>query len=163
MRKIAEAQHPSDDRNAKLSRIEGRQHLVDVEVGRRIRTRREQVGLTQGCLGEHVGVSFQQIQKYERGANRVSASMLFDIAGVLSIAPSYFFATLPDTAGGEPSERDLAIEENGRFAATLEGGRLIEAYRGAPKELRVLIANLLSAISRLDGGERKSPAAVVKS
>jgi transcriptional regulator with XRE-family HTH domain len=159
MTKIAAAQDTSGDKDLKLSRIEGRQHLVDVEVGQRIRARREQMGLSQGYLAENVGVSFQQIQKYERGANRVSASMLFDIAGVLSVAPAYFFATLPDPAGGPPSERDLAIDENGRFAATPEGGRLIEAYRAAPKELRLLVANLLAAISRREGDQRQSPAA----
>lgn len=49
---------------------------IDVAVGLRIRTRRKQVGLSQAALAEHLGVSFQQVQKYERGANRVSASML---------------------------------------------------------------------------------------
>lgn len=79
-------------------------HPVDRHVGQRIRQRRWQVGVTQGQLAEKVGIRFQQIQKYETGANRVSASRLWDIAEVLDVPVSYFFedmdeGTTPDEAG----------------------------------------------------------------
>ncbi len=66
-------------------------HPVDVHVGKRIRHRRWLVGMTQQQLAEHVGIKFQQIQKYETGANRVSASRLWDIADALEVPVSFFF------------------------------------------------------------------------
>jgi transcriptional regulator with XRE-family HTH domain len=66
-------------------------HPVDVHVGKRIRHRRWMVGMTQQQLAEKVGIKFQQIQKYETGMNRVSASRLWDISEALSVPVSYFF------------------------------------------------------------------------
>ena len=66
-------------------------HPVDVHVGKRVRHRRWLVGMTQQQLAEHVGIKFQQIQKYETGANRVSASRLWDIADALDVPVSFFF------------------------------------------------------------------------
>ena len=66
-------------------------HPVDVHVGKRIRHRRWLVGMTQQQLAESVGIKFQQIQKYETGANRVSASRLWDIADALEVPVSFFF------------------------------------------------------------------------
>lgn len=67
---------------------------VDVHVGHQLRQRRVDHGMTQTALAAAVEVSFQQIQKYERGANRISASMLWAIAGVLDVQPGYFFEGL---------------------------------------------------------------------
>ena len=64
---------------------------IDVHVGQRIRLRRNLVGMTQEQLASAVGVTFQQVQKYERGFNRVSASRLYDIGHVLSVPISFFF------------------------------------------------------------------------
>ena len=66
-------------------------HPVDLHVGKRIRHRRWIVGVTQQQLAEKVGVKFQQIQKYESGANRVSASRLWDISETLAVSISFFF------------------------------------------------------------------------
>ena len=70
-------------------------HHVDVHVGKRIRHRRWLLGMTQQQLAEQVGIKFQQIQKYETGANRVSASRLWDIADSLGVPVSFFFEGLP--------------------------------------------------------------------
>lgn len=67
-------------------------HPVDRHVGRRVQEKRLRLGLSQTALAKAVGVSFQQVQKYEKGVNRISASKLFDIAGVLDEAIPYFFA-----------------------------------------------------------------------
>ena len=64
---------------------------IDVHVGSRIRLRRQLLGLSQEKLGESLGLTFQQVQKYERGANRVSASRLFDLSVVLGVPISFFF------------------------------------------------------------------------
>ena len=101
-------------------------HPVDVPVGKRIRHRRWLVGMTQQQLAERVGIKFQQIQKYETGANRVSASRLWDIADALEVPVSFFFEGIEteQTAGeadilGDKEALDLvrsyyAIPENQR-------------------------------------------------
>lgn len=65
--------------------------VVDEHVGRQIRERRTMLGMSQEKLGELIGLTFQQVQKYERGMNRVGASMLWDIANILDVPVSYFF------------------------------------------------------------------------
>lgn len=70
-------------------------HPVDVHVGARLRRRRTTLGLSQTALGNAVGLTFQQIQKYERGFNRMSSSRLFEFAKVLGVPVSYFFDEMP--------------------------------------------------------------------
>jgi len=72
---------------------------VDVLVGRRVRLQRRQLGLSQERLASSLGLTFQQIQKYERGANRISASKLYQIACCLQVEISYFFDGLPSPIG----------------------------------------------------------------
>lgn len=74
---------------------------IDVHVGGRIRLRRNMLGLSQEKLGEHLGITFQQIQKYEKGTNRVGASRLQAIASILEAPVAYFFEDAP---GGSPAE-----------------------------------------------------------
>ena len=64
---------------------------IDVHVGSRVRLRRTLLGMSQEKLGEAIGLTFQQVQKYERGANRVGASRLYDLSRVLDVPVSYFF------------------------------------------------------------------------
>lgn len=81
---------------------ESRPSPIDVHVGQRIRLRRTLLGLSQERLGEALGVTFQQVQKYERGVNRVGASRLFDLSRVLDVPISFFFDDMQDqlTPGG---------------------------------------------------------------
>lgn len=84
-------------------------HPIDVHVGHRIRLRRTLLGMSQERLGEAIGLTFQQVQKYERGANRVGASRLFDLSRVLDVPVSYFFddaPPAPDNGRQEPREAD---------------------------------------------------------
>ena len=74
----------------------GTPNAVDIHVGHRLRQLRTLRGLSQEKLGEAIGLTFQQIQKYERGANRIGASRLFDIAKVLGVEIAYFFEEMPD-------------------------------------------------------------------
>lgn len=67
-------------------------HKIDVEVGRRVREGRAMRNMSQEALGDALGISFQQVQKYEKGANRISASRLVQIASVLKLAPATFLA-----------------------------------------------------------------------
>src|SRR5665213_1874859 len=77
---------------------EGRPSPIDVHVGSRIRLRRTLLGMSQERLGEALGLTFQQVQKYERGVNRVGASRLFDLSRVLDVPISFFFDRIPDAA-----------------------------------------------------------------
>ncbi|WP_273719563.1 MULTISPECIES: helix-turn-helix transcriptional regulator [Bartonella] len=79
-------------------------NFIDISIGKRIRHRRISMGLSQKALGSFLGVSFQQIQKYEKGLNRVSAGCLLEIAQKLQVPISFFYADLLAT--------DLATKEN---------------------------------------------------
>src|ERR1700692_3728575 len=75
---------------------EGRPSPIDVHVGSRVRLRRTLLGMSQERLGEALGLTFQQVQKYERGVNRVGASRLFDLSRVLDVPISFFFDDMPE-------------------------------------------------------------------
>jgi len=78
---------------------------IDVHVGARIRLRRTLLGISQTALAEAIGLTFQQVQKYEKGANRVSSSRLMDMANALDVSVSYFFEEMSATVRGQtPSE-----------------------------------------------------------
>ena len=78
---------------------------VDVHVGARLRQRRTLLGMTQTNLGDALGVSFQQMQKYERGMNRISASRLFDLSRVFDVPVEYFFDDMPNAvAASSPAQ-----------------------------------------------------------
>ena len=99
-------------------------HPVDIHVGQRIRLARVSKGMSQTALAEAVGVTFQQVQKYEKGTNRTSASRLFQFAGVLDVDISYFF----DGAGERASRRTPAGFDD------LDVGRIdFEILRGLSK------------------------------
>ncbi len=103
---------------------------IDVHVGRRLRRRRRLLGLTQLKLGEAVGMRFQQIQKYECGANRVTAERLYRLAVALGVPTTYFFEGLPGAPGTAPAG---AIEDPDLIANDVLLGRketmeLIRAY-----------------------------------
>lgn len=81
----------------------GKPNPVDVHVGSRVRLRRTLLGLSQEKLGEAIGLTFQQVQKYERGANRIGASRLYDLSRVLDVPVSFFYEDMPDdTASMSP-------------------------------------------------------------
>ncbi len=70
-------------------------HPIDVHVGARVRVRRTLLGMSQTTLGEALGITFQQMQKYEKGTNRISASRLFDLSRVLDVPIQFFFDDMP--------------------------------------------------------------------
>src|ERR1700723_3163168 len=94
---------------------EGRPSPIDVHVGSRIRLRRTLLGMSQERLGESLGLTFQQVQKYERGVNRVGASRLFDLSRVLDVPISFFFDDMPDSLsnayGGQSGRRSSAFAD----------------------------------------------------
>ncbi len=92
---------------------EGNPNPIDVHVGSRVRLRRTLLGLSQEKLGEAIGLTFQQVQKYERGANRVGASRLFDLSRVLDVPVSFFFDDMPDGVSRQsPRQLVAGLTEN---------------------------------------------------
>ncbi|MFC3074958.1 helix-turn-helix domain-containing protein [Shinella pollutisoli] len=126
-----------------------RANAVDIHVGGRIRLRRKLIGLSQEKLAERIGVTFQQVQKYEKGTNRVGASRLQSIAGVLNVAPSFFFEGAPGADGGA-NDAGGEVNDIQRFVMTGEG---IQLYRGftAIKDAntRHKILGLIKAVAHL--------------
>jgi len=122
-------------------------HLVDVEVGKRIKKRRQQLRISQTALGAAVGVSFQQIQKYERGSNRVSSSVLYSLAQVLDVPVAYFFETLGSSKRTNCAELDRKAALREDFVATDEGQRLVDAFMTIPKRMRPKFISLLATFS----------------
>src|SRR5262249_37460221 len=84
---------------------------IDVHVGQRIRQRRTLLGMSQEKLAEAIGLTFQQVQKYERGANRVGSSRLFDFARVLEVPISYFFEDMEANVATKSPSRLMGVSE----------------------------------------------------
>lgn len=118
-------------------------HPVDVHVGKRVRHRRWLIGMTQQQLAEKVGIKFQQIQKYETGANRVSASRLWDIGEALGVPVAFFFEGLeemPDSSAAQvPVPADLMGDK--------EALDLVRSYYAIPENQRRRLFELARVLS----------------
>ncbi len=127
-------------------------HNVDVHVGRRIRQHRWMAGFTQQKLADQIGIKFQQIQKYETGANRVSSSRLWDIAGVLRVPVASFFDGLegqaPDTG-----------EARGDILTDKEALELVRAYYAIPESQRRRLFDLARVLSVAGSPDRSATVA----
>ncbi|MEM8685624.1 MAG: helix-turn-helix transcriptional regulator [Pseudomonadota bacterium] len=118
-------------------------HPVDVHVGKRIRHRRWLVGMTQQQLAEAVGIKFQQIQKYETGANRVSASRLWDIADALDVDVKFFFEGLAQ----ENEEKASADMVPADLLGDKEALDLVRSYYAIPENQRRRLFDLARVLS----------------
>jgi len=107
-------------------------HPVDIHVGKRVRHRRWMKGVTQQQLGDNVGIKFQQIQKYETGMNRVSASRLWDIAEALEVPVSFFFDGFQETT----DDSVTPISQQGDLLADKEALELVRSYYAIPESQR---------------------------
>ena len=122
-------------------------HPVDVHVGKRVRHRRWMVGMTQQQLGDIVGIKFQQIQKYETGMNRISASRLWDIAQALDVSISFFFEGFES---GEGVTETTAMEhdvQRGDLLADKEALELVRSYYSIPEAQRRRLFDLARVLS----------------
>lgn len=117
-------------------------HPVDVHVGKRIRHRRWLVGMTQQQLAQSVGIKFQQIQKYETGANRVSASRLWDIAASMDVDVSFFFEGLE-----KQSNAASAATTAGDLLGDKEALDLVRSYYAIPENQRRRLFELARVLS----------------
>ncbi len=118
-------------------------HPVDVHVGKRVRHRRWLIGMTQQQLAERVGIKFQQIQKYETGANRISASRLWDIAEALDVPVSFFFEGLEEAAKPEADKPAVPADLMGDKEAL----DLVRSYYSIPENQRRRLFELARVLS----------------
>lgn len=124
-------------------------HKVDIHVGRQLRLRRTILGLSQEALASVIGLTFQQVQKYERGANRVGASRLYDFSQALDVPISYFFEGL----GKSPSDTTIAgVSDNmtdfeHENIATRETLEMNRAYYRVEPSVRKRIFELIKALA----------------
>lgn len=128
-----------------------RSNEIDTHVGVRVRMRRKLLGLSQSDLGEALGLTFQQIQKYERGTNRISASKLYETASALKVPVGFFFEGYDDAdpvADFVESKSEKAVQG---FLATSDGIELAEAFPriGNPK-LRRKMTDLVRTLADQD-------------
>ena len=114
-------------------------HPVDAHVGKRIRHRRWMVGMTQQQLAEKVGIKFQQIQKYETGMNRVSASRLWDVADALGVQICFFFEGLSDDQPAQTAQGDILADK--------EALELVRSYYAIPEAQRRRLFDLVRVLS----------------
>ena len=131
---------------------------VDIHVGSRVRLRRTLLGLSQEKLGEAIGLTFQQIQKYERGANRIGASRLYDLSNILDVPVSYFYDEMPDdvrkreigTGLSSPQEDYVAEKDPLTRRETLE---LVRAYyKVSSARVRKQLFELVKSLGKADAG-----------
>src|SRR5579859_7420614 len=103
---------------------------VDQHVGSRVRMRRLMLGMTQEKLGNKLGLTFQQVQKYEKGKNRISASRLQALSDILQVSVPFFFDGAPENAGRAGKDMDaLSPAYVSEFLASSDGLKLLEAFR----------------------------------
>lgn len=122
-------------------------HPVDVHVGKRIRHRRWMVGMTQQQLGEAVGIKFQQIQKYETGMNRVSASRLWDIADALDVSVIFFFEGYEEGKADTAASTGKSGAKSGDLLADKEALELVRSYYAMPENQRRKLFDLARVLS----------------
>lgn len=118
-------------------------HPVDIHVGKRVRQRRWLIGMTQQQLAEKVGIKFQQIQKYETGANRISASRLWDIADSMDVPVSFFFEGLEEAEKASAAETPVPTDLMGDKEAL----DLIRSYYSIPENQRRRLFDLARVLS----------------
>ncbi|MAU97986.1 MAG: transcriptional regulator [Fulvimarina sp.] len=126
---------------------------IDTHVGSRVRLRRTMLGMSQEKLGEALGITFQQVQKYEKGSNRIGASRLQNISDVLNVSVSYFFEDAPGSSAGsgaglQESGSDYVVD----FLSTSEGLQLNRAFvKIADPKVRKRVIDLVRTLA--DGSD----------
>jgi len=123
-------------------------NAIDIHVGSRMRMRRMMLGMSQEKLATGLGLTFQQVQKYEKGANRIGASRLQHLASILQVPVPFFFEGLP--AADEPKSHAASLPHSAvfEFLATNDGVRLARAFTRIPDaKLRRSIVDVAEHIS----------------
>ena len=134
----------------------GRANPIDAHVGKRVRMRRTMLGMSQEKLGEALGLTFQQVQKYERGTNCIGASRLYDLCRVLDVPAAFFFDDMPGEGSG--TRATGLAEERGQPPtdpmARRETLELVRAYyRITDPRVRRKVFDLAKTLARAEDGD----------
>ncbi|WP_135211991.1 helix-turn-helix domain-containing protein [Vitreimonas flagellata] len=120
-------------------------NAIDRKIGQRVRTRRLEIGMSQERLAELLGVTFQQVQKYEKGVNRIAASRLYDIAASLDMPAARFFENLAGGRAGVAEDRQEFVED---VMATPEGAQLMSLFSSIKSlKIRRRVVELVKALA----------------
>ncbi len=133
---------------------------IDIHVGSRVRMRRMMVGMSQEKLGDALGLTFQQIQKYEKGANRIGASRLHQIASALGVQIEFFYEGAPtpdgESLGGFAEDPNPPYMTD--FLSTSDGLQLMRAFvRVRDSRVRKRIVDLVEALAEADDDTAQTP------
>ena len=125
--------------------------IIDAHVGQKIRTRRNLLGMSQTELANAADITFQQVQKYEKGANRVGAGRLQQFSEALGVPPSYFFEGAPTIGKKQPAPHEGALSESAivSFLGTREGAALVRAFMAVKQ--KPVRQNVIAFIETLKG------------
>jgi transcriptional regulator with XRE-family HTH domain len=141
---------------------------IDVHVGRRLRLRRTLLGMSQERLGQLLGLTFQQIQKYERGVNRIGSSRLYELGHILAVPVAFFFDDMPEAGGAGAEDLPAPGLAEDPVAFAFDGGRelqldkretleLVRAYNRIPDPaIRKRLFELAKALANLNDNQRKT-------
>jgi transcriptional regulator with XRE-family HTH domain len=131
---------------------------VDIHVGSRVRLRRTLLGLSQDKLARAIGVSFQQLQKYERGTNRISASRLYALSKVLGVGISWFFEDAPSTAKRRTTEARAAANDANADQDPMTANETVKLVRAyymiEDPKVRKKILHMVRAVSPISAGRK---------
>jgi transcriptional regulator with XRE-family HTH domain len=135
-------------------------HAIDIYVGGRVRARRLLLGMSQTALGDRLGITFQQIQKYEKGVNRMGASRLQAAADILGVPISYFFQdNVGDTSRPEAADFDAV----NAFLSTREGLSLNKAFSSIKSpDIRKTVVALVTSLAQGEAASPRQPADAVQ-
>jgi transcriptional regulator with XRE-family HTH domain len=119
-------------------------NAIDRKIGQRVRTRRLEIGMSQERLAELLGVTFQQVQKYEKGVNRIAASRLYDIAAALDMPAARFFENLSNRPGVSEDKQEFVDD----VLATPEGSQLVSLFSSIKSlKVRRRVVELVKALA----------------
>ncbi|MGH1418996.1 MAG: helix-turn-helix domain-containing protein [Hyphomicrobiaceae bacterium] len=148
--------------DSKKERGSRRANPVDVHVGSRVRLRRMLLGMSQEKLGDQLGLTFQQVQKYEKGVNRIGASRLFDLAQVLGVPIQFFYEEAP-TPNGQPANQAPGFAEAPaegfvvEFLSSRDGLELNKAFvRITDPRVRRSIVELVRSLANVEEKDTKA-------
>ena len=128
---------------------------IDAQVGNRVRLRRMLVGMSQEKLGETLGLTFQQVQKYEKGVNRIGAGRLYRIAQILEVPINYFYEDVAEKGEASPGQGDRTTAPVMEFLAKGEGLQLALAFmRIKESKVRKRVIDLIKSLA--DGDDESA-------
>ena len=125
--------------------------VVDQHVGARMRAARLEAGKSQTEVAESLGLTFQQVQKYEKGTNRISAGKLHELSRLFDTPVQFFFDGMAGAVSRRSNSKGAALDPLTRFGGTSDGMKIVTAFEKADSALRRILAQHVADVVRLAG------------